>query len=70
MVMVTGKCTDFSGGFFGLGGRVDGGYVGGYFHGGTSHGGKKSQWRGVGFSSIIWKKTMKKINMNSFFYWK
>ena len=54
------KYTDgFRGIVFGLGGRVEGGYVGGYFHGETSHGGREFQWRGAGFSSIIWKKQWK-----------
>ena len=44
IVMVTGKCTDVSGFYFGLGGRVEvGGYVGVSFHGKTSHGGRDFQ---------------------------
>ena len=59
----------FSGGFFGLGrGRVEGrGYVGGSFYGGTSHGGRDFRWEGAQDFLALFKKTMNKINMKSFF---
>ena len=55
--MVTGKCTDFQGDFFGLGaGLRGGGYVGGSFLGGICHGEEKFNEKGAEFSSITIKK--------------